>query len=178
MRNGAAGTNPALCKVHQVVFAEAGRPPAPRPPAVAAFEVLEDLLSGERVSRARVESAISELFSGWTMGGNIAQGYYPDLDPSAPQPGFRPPSGFRPPPGWPFQGAPGAPPFDPEAAELAEARRRARLVMGFAASEPITREILRARHRELVRKHHPDRGGDLEKMKLVNAANDVLEDSL
>jgi hypothetical protein len=172
VRNAIEGSSPALCNTHRVVFADVGRPPQ-RVPGQTAIDVLNDLLSGQRVSRDRVKDAVGDLFAAWSMGGNIAQGYYPDI------------SGQDAPTGDPFrdfhreQGRQRrSPQFDPELAELQEARRRARIVMGFAETEPITREQLRARYRDLVRKHHPDLGGSLEKMKLVNAANDVLEAEL
>lgn len=178
MRNAIDGSNPALCNTHRVVFADIGRPPQ-RVPGQAAVDVLEDLLAGEPVTRGRINEAISDLFGAWSMGGNIAQGYYPDIDPGSARsdtpPNFRPPSDFRPPPGWPFGGMP---PIDPAIAELQEARRRARQVMGFAATEPLTKETLKARYRELMKKHHPDRGGTEEKTRLINAANDVLEAEL
>src|SRR5262249_22763061 len=36
-------------------------------------------------------------------------------------------------------------------------------------------ELVKAAHRELVKLHHPDRGGDLETMQKVNAAYDLLK---
>jgi hypothetical protein len=189
VRNGVPHTNPPLCNVHVIVFSDMGRPPEPRSKVT---DVLEDLLSGQRISRSDVEGAVSELFGNWAMGGNVAQGYYPDIgedgrtvhdEGRTANPNFVPPSGFHPPPGWwPFgrgRGQSSPPPIDPEAAELAEARRRARQILGFAASEPVTADTLRVRYRKLARVHHPDvRGGNAEKMKIINDANDVLEHEL
>lgn len=51
---------------------------------------------------------------------------------------------------------------------------RARRVLGFTAKEPVTREQVKARQRELARKHHPDRGGSVERMQQINWAVDIL----
>lgn len=105
----------------------------------------------------------------------MAGGFYPD---NGPDDGggarFKPPRGF---PGWGRQQVP----EDPEVEfnrQQAAAAVRARQVLGFAASEPLTVDSVRKRHRELAKKHHPDRGGQLAKMQEVNAAVDVLMGSL
>jgi hypothetical protein len=36
-------------------------------------------------------------------------------------------------------------------------------------------QVVKAAHRDLVKLHHPDRGGDLETMQTVNAAFDLLK---
>lgn len=73
-------------------------------------------------------------------------------------------------------------------AELEKARAisRARRALGFSAKEPITPELLKARHRELTKKWHPDRfASDPEKYKAatskmaeINAAVDILSNPL
>ena len=163
-RNGTG--SPALCSVHRVVFQDMGRPQN----ANAILDVFGDLLAGERVSTDRLREAASELLGGaWGMGGGMAGGYYPDVEgsPSGDGVRFKPPPGF---PGWNKQ----PPPEDPFHREQSAARVRARQVLGFAASEPITKDQLRKRHRDLAKRHHPDRGGSVEKMQEVNAAVDVL----
>lgn len=63
-----------------------------------------------------------------------------------------------------------------EQAELEKARRigRARRTLGFTAKESITPEQLKERYRKLARKHHPDRGGSVERMQEINAAMEIL----
>lgn len=187
VRNAVPGTNPALCNVHMVVFQDMGRPP---PQRSAVNDVLEDLLAGERPTKDQLYQAADEIFGSWGMGGHMASGYHPDIedDGSTAHEGrsrFRPPDGFRFPPGWPpFFGSRGParePEPDPEAEirqQQAAAFERARQVLGFATSQPLTRDVVRIRHRELAKRHHPDRGGKLEKMQEINAAVDTLMESL
>ncbi len=49
-----------------------------------------------------------------------------------------------------------------------------RVVFGFPATLPLTREIIKKRHRELARILHSDTGGNDESMKRLNAARDLL----
>jgi hypothetical protein len=49
-----------------------------------------------------------------------------------------------------------------------------RIVLGFAAGQKVTVAEVKARHRELARRHHPDRGGSVARMQEVNAAVDQL----
>lgn len=44
----------------------------------------------------------------------------------------------------------------------------------FTLGERATLEQIKARHRELVKTHHPDSGGDGEAMRRVNAAYALL----
>ena len=49
----------------------------------------------------------------------------------------------------------------------------------FGLSDRVTLREIKARHRELVRRHHPDstgEGGDLERIRLVNAAYGILRE--
>lgn len=84
----------------------------------------------------------------------------------------------------PFSG-PRTPPPDPEHRAREQAGRtraalisRARRTLGFSAKEELTHEKVKARHRELARKHHPDRNPDkadsLRKMQDINAAVEIL----
>ena len=71
--------------------------------------------------------------------------------------------------------------FDPEmAAKIEHAKElgRARAVLGFTKDHVLTVAIVKTRHRELARKHHPDAGGSTEKMQKVNWAADLLVQSL
>lgn|GEM_PF-7041045 len=49
-----------------------------------------------------------------------------------------------------------------------------RVVLGFGPGDKLTVVIVKARHRELARKHHPDRGGSVARMQEINAAVDKL----
>lgn len=119
----------------------------------------------------------------WRVGGSMAEGYHPTegaargtrwFDPLVAQifgqqPGQGPQqqrhrAGHRPPPD----------PHAEAAAQLAAARRRARQILGFAATEPITEAAIKVRYRKLAQIHHPDKGGSLEKMTELNAAADIL----
>ena len=191
VRNAVDGSNPALCNTHRVMFADVGRQQTSgRVPGKmgGVLEVLTDLLSGERVSRSRVEAAVNDLFQGaWDLGGFMAQGYSPtiphqdpgidwdNLDGSNPNAQQRQQArGPRPPPGYRY--------VDEEAIQLREARRRARVVLGFAESVPITADELKRTYRTLVTKHHPDhasgeadRRAREEKTRMINAARDILQ---
>lgn len=46
----------------------------------------------------------------------------------------------------------------------------------LGVSTDATQEDIKAAHRKLSRKHHPDRGGDNELMQQINQAYDVLSD--
>jgi hypothetical protein len=48
------------------------------------------------------------------------------------------------------------------------------MVLGFAIGQKLTVAEVKARHRELARRHHPDRGGSVAKMQEINAAVDQL----
>lgn len=171
-------TNPPLCNTHRVMFADVGRPPRP---GQAVADVLGDLLSGQRVSRERLEQAAAEVLNGanWNLGGFMAGGYSPEI-PHVP-PTDRGP--FK----WPFGGfrEHRQQQVDPQQLELLEVRRLSRVELGFAATEPITLEQLKSTHRKLVVAHHPDRAKNdvdrarrTEKMMRINAANDVLLDEI
>lgn len=54
----------------------------------------------------------------------------------------------------------------------ADRRGRALHVMGLA--DPVDDGTIRRRYRRLVMEHHPDRGGDTERLQAVNAAMEVL----
>jgi hypothetical protein len=49
-----------------------------------------------------------------------------------------------------------------------------RVVLGFPIGQKLTVAEVKARHRELARKFHPDKGGDMRRMQEVNAAVDQL----
>ena len=42
----------------------------------------------------------------------------------------------------------------------------------------MNREAIKAARRELLHRHHPDRGGDLDTAQLINAAYDLIKDGV
>jgi len=42
----------------------------------------------------------------------------------------------------------------------------------------MSREAIKAARRDLLHRHHPDRGGDLDSAQLINAAYDLLKDGV
>lgn len=138
-----------------------------------AGSILRDFLDGKPISRDRVASAINDF--AWNLGGAYAS-YNPDLVDveigigADGQPHTGPSGGRR-------RAQRPPPPEDPDA-ELRQAIAKARATLGFGPREIITPEILKARHRELVKRHHPDRGGSLERMQEINAAVDTISASM
>lgn len=63
---------------------------------------------------------------------------------------------------------------DPEIQRRREAAAAARKTLGIAAQVELTKDVIKERQRKLARKHHPDRGGSLERMQAINAAADIL----
>jgi hypothetical protein len=49
-----------------------------------------------------------------------------------------------------------------------------RMVLGFPATTKLTKEVIKARHRELSALFHPDKGGSLEAQQRITAARDEL----
>lgn len=189
--------DPPLCRVHQVVFAEIGRTPQP---GRAVTDLFDDIMSGQRPSRDRVRDAAEE-FVRWGIGGGIAQGYHPPVDARGTDHQGQRAEGSR----WydsliaQLFGQPGAqpgdaqrhtrPPNDPawqQREVLQAARRRARLVFGFAATERLEADKVKERYRLLCRKYHPDTAGAdasrraalTEKMTEVNVSADILRDEI
>lgn len=158
-RNGSG--KPCLCRAHRVAVEQA---------AVSSggmggvHDALGELLANGRVSKQSASRAVADLF------GMFGISYVPGHGPFVPRTGSA--GAIPPPPGWMPRPQPQVDP-----AELERARRHlaARRVMGFAAKEPLTAEVVRRRRVELARKHHPDRGGDVATMARVNDAADVLE---
>jgi hypothetical protein len=124
--------------------------------------VIGDILTGKKVSRERMGQAAV----------GIATGIFAVLGGAAAAASGKPMGSQR--------ARPAPPRYDPaaaraasEAAELAAERLKARRVMNLP--KEVTPELLKARYRELAKKHHPDRkGGSVSAMAAVNHANDVL----
>ena len=172
---------PSLCSAHRVAVAEASRP---RPPGEVLAGTFVDLLSGRPINREQTLGAIQDFAAQWS--GAIGGGYRPDVTPGETegsvhrrgQPGSQRPwwwniphAGSRP------SGTAPPPPPTPEDVEL-QKRRAARQVFGFKETARLTESLIKERHRELVRRHHPDRGGSTARMAVINDARDILMASL
>lgn len=183
MRNA---TGPSgMCRAHELVARDAARQTEERGGFLdSAFAVFDDLVAGRGVNREKVARAINEGI--WEIGGGYTR-FHPDLEnvdftestggaaPGATRERFR--QAARNAASWFREEAP--PPPDPPA-EI-ERRRRvgaARAALGFGPAEPITADALRARHRELAKRHHPDRGGSVARMQEINSAVDILSQDL
>jgi len=53
--------------------------------------------------------------------------------------------------------------------------RRAEALAQLNLKDPVSWETIKNQHRRLVMKHHPDRGGDGQKLQVINAALDILK---
>lgn len=155
----------AFCRAHAMVVMNAATPRANVESVVhkaadMAGDLLRDFLDGRPINRQKVASALNDFAS--QAARDYAAGYYQgSADPGRararrPRPQQEP---------------------DPEA-ERRQAITAARAALGFSPTETISREQLKTRHRELAKKHHPDRGGSLERMQAVNAAVETLESTL
>lgn len=161
-RNG-TGT-PTLCRAHRLVLEqEADRDQ--RPPAGAGLADLFDrFVTGKPISMDHLFDGLSDVLRAVGSQPRPPNGRPYPTDPISEM--YRNMRGQRPPP-----------PPDPEIVKQDEIRK-ARRVMGFKVGEPIEATELKLRHRKLVMRHHPDRGGSLEKMQEINAANDVLQGAM
>ncbi len=169
-RRNATGT-PPMCQAHWLVVDQEASP------GRVVADVLRDLINGQRPPRAKVAAAASVIFDVISGAARTA---------SAPNSGrapFTPPAGWVPPPGWMPHGANprhAPPPPPPPICRANECPLcvRARKVLGLASSGTLTPEIVKAQHRKLARKHHPDLGGRTEDMQKINAAVEQLERDL
>lgn len=149
---------------------------APEPvPGDGIAGLIDDVLSGEGISYEAMHGALNDL--AWAIGGSLNA--RPDmLDNDQQQRRQRPPGYpfYFPPQGGPRVDASPPPPVDHQL----EARQKARRVLGFPDGLPITAELVKARHRELARKYHPDVAGpgSVAKMQQINAAVDTLMEAL
>lgn len=158
-----AGTgNPPLCEPHRLVLeAEADRPQRPGERLVG---VIGNILNRKKITDEQLFGGIEDFVDMFTRSSGD-----PAHDPIAAararaaefmRRAQGQPSGQRRPPPPPPPRKPAGP--DP------------RIVLGFAAGEKVTAEQVKKRHRELARRHHPDRGGSVAKMQEVNAAVDQI----
>jgi DnaJ-domain-containing protein 1 len=59
---------------------------------------------------------------------------------------------------------------------LGNEQQRSTALSELELEDPVTFTQIKQQHRRLVMKHHPDRGGDKEKLQTINAAMDLLAD--
>lgn len=53
--------------------------------------------------------------------------------------------------------------------------RRAEALAALGLADPVEHTEIKRRYRELAMEHHPDRGGEMEKLQAINAAMELLE---
>lgn len=176
---------PPLCDAHRVALAEAARPKAP---IEVLGQTVADFLSGRPINREQTLGAVSDLASQWA--GNIGAGYRPEVRAGETEGSVhhRAQSGQDPLWQWILNAQKHAQgqqqsrqqPQQPHSPQEIEARklRAARRIFGFKDGVDLTDEMIKKRHRELMKKHHPDRGGSTETTMVINAARDVLVASL
>lgn len=157
-----------------VVFAQVAG--APKTVADVVHDMFDRFRSGKAINEQELMGAAAQVFGSWAMGGGIAGGYHPPVNPGQTEgqahratrtinddirDAWEQTRAWRDP-------RPAAP--DPVLEQL----RRARQVMGFAESEVLDEVKIRDRKRVLAKKHHPDRGGSAAKMAEINDAADTL----
>lgn len=182
VRNGTG--NPSLCADHRRATGQ----PQQFDPNGALADAVKRAARGQHVSTSGIVGALGELFNYFVQAApepkpGPVRNAWDDLQRAAAQAQAnarsrvdRPPEPATEPPRatWDWWSTPPDP--------RAEAKRietlRARAVLGFTNSESLTVEKIKDRQRALARKHHPDLGGSEAKMKAINAASDVLLESL
>lgn len=127
-------------------------------------QVISDYLGGRTVRPDDALRALGDLLGGLGM------------HPRVPGDGVWAPGGGRtsPWPPRPQQPRPRVVAPDPEVIERQRILLRARQELGFQPREPLTRDVVERRRKELARRHHPDLGGSVQRMASINQAADVL----
>jgi hypothetical protein len=165
--------DPPLCRPHRLAMAELARP---KPPVRVLLDTVSDWLQGRPINGEATLGAAEAFLNQWVAG--IGGNYRPDISGVSEDAAHRrAQSGAGRPWHWNIPHAGGhrqaSPQHDPEA-DLRKARAAARQVMGFGPDDPLDADQIKARHRALVKKHHPDHGGSTKKMANINLARDVL----
>lgn len=182
MRN-ATGASP-YCRAHEVVMqSEIAKAESKGSLADIATSAIRDMFAGRKIDSNKVAQDLTEAI--WESGGSFGE-FRPDVGDvdwetmfqqarervhaarGAYQQHRQQGSGQRQRP----------PSEDPEHVQRMRAVQAARATLGFGPRDAITKEILKARHRELAKRHHPDRGGSLERMKIINSAVDLIAGTL
>lgn len=150
-----AGTgNPPLCEAHRIVIeAEAARPARPGERLVG---LIGRAFRGQKITDESIYSGIEDLVGMFSQPPGsphdpvaAARARAAEFIRRAKAEGFPPPRPRKP-----------KPPPGPDP----------RIVLGFASGQKLTKDEVKRRHRELARRHHPDRGGSVAKMQEVNRA--------
>jgi len=53
--------------------------------------------------------------------------------------------------------------------------RRAQALAELGLQDPVSWDTIKGQHRRLVMQHHPDRGGDVQRIQIINAALEILK---
>lgn len=154
--------NPPLCDAHRVVLeAETDRPIRPGERLVG---LLSNVLRGKKISDEQVHAGVEDFVDMFSRSSGD-----PAHDPIAAARARAAEFIRRTQGGGARRQAPPQPP---------RPRRPAgpdpRVVLGFGPGDKLTPDDVKKRHRELARKHHPDRGGSVARMQEINAAVDQL----
>lgn len=165
--------NPPLCPAHQVAVQEAARP---RSATEVLAEATVNLLQGKPINSEATIGAMSAVINQWATG--LGADYRPDVGVGEREDAAHRRARPGPPPWWAGQRGAAPPTEAPDRAILGAARR----VMGFAASERIDEDTIKARRNELAKKFHPDRAGRdaakakamTERMSAINRSADIL----
>jgi hypothetical protein len=164
-RNGTG--SPALCQMHRdELDEESGSMPF--------AEILGSVLRGKRPSQQAVEDATRTVLEG-------VFGRTPTVDELRQIFERARAQGAAAPPGSSSSqssgsGARSSSAREQDQAEAEKARQVswARRTLGYTAKEPLTKDAVKKRFRELAMKHHPDRGGSTAKMADLNRAMEIL----
>lgn len=140
---------------------------APRSAGDVINSLFESFLGGFNISGVAagdIRRGVEDMFRG--MGGdNMGEDYRPPVGARANARAWQGSTGGQ------HQNADPRPRQDPRERE---AILRARALLGYGPSDRLTKEDLRDRRSTLAKKHHPDKGGSLERMVQINQAVDIL----
>jgi hypothetical protein len=163
--------NPPLCHAHRIIVHDAARAAgASRNPGQPIVDAIHDMMQGKPINVDDFGRAAAQTI--WEIGQGIASAFVPDMIPNLPRDAFDPTRGWS---GTTSTSAGHNPPPPPPPDPTPELEiLRARRVLGFKAGQVLTEDAIKQRQRELAKKHHPDRGGKVEKMQQINAAVDTL----
>lgn len=165
VRNGTG--EPVLCARHHELVA---RQYSGSPYAGSAADVIGRVSRGEKVSTGDVVAGIFDMFGQVFGGGGQRQ------HPNQPAPWDLPPWDTGASQGIPprARAQPRPPPPPNPELERKKAVAAAKKTLGFKVGDNPDATTLKAKYRALARRHHPDRGGSLERMKAINAAYELL----
>ena len=153
--------NPPLCEPHRMVLeAEAERPPRPGERLVG---LLGRVFRGQKVSDQQLFNGLEDLVGVFQQ--------HPDFDVIQAQAREQIRERAR---QWQQQHMPRSNGQQQRPRVRKPAGPDPRVVLGFAVGQKVTASEIKTRHRELARRHHPDRGGSVAKMQEINRAVDEL----